>query len=194
MRGKVVDYFEEDSYNLQLRSCHAYKVAREWIYSPSRIKYPMKRKHWRPGGGEGAHGELRGKDEWERIGWDEALDYVTDELKRVYAEYGQDAVICNGWRWAPSFGHVPRHRRGGVQHRDRVVRLLGVSNRGAGPVLARRPSRPHDGSRQVRPAERRHHRAVRLQSRVGAALQHVLAEQRQRSGHRVRVRGPQATT
>lgn len=40
MRGKVVDYFEEDSYNLQLRSCHAYKVAREWIYSPSRIKYP----------------------------------------------------------------------------------------------------------------------------------------------------------
>ena len=46
MRGKVVDYFEEDSYNLQLRSCHAYKVAREWIYSPSRIKYPMKRKGW----------------------------------------------------------------------------------------------------------------------------------------------------
>ena len=34
----------------------------------------MKRKSWQPGGGENAHGELRGKDEWERIGWDEALD------------------------------------------------------------------------------------------------------------------------
>ena len=56
----------------------------------------MKRKHWQPGGGENAHGELRGKDEWERITWDEALTYVTDELKRVYAQYGQDAVICNG--------------------------------------------------------------------------------------------------
>jgi anaerobic dimethyl sulfoxide reductase subunit A len=67
----------------------------------------MKRKHWQPGGGENAHGELRGKDKWERITWDEALTYVTDELKRVYAEYGQNAVICNGWRWAPGSAMFP---------------------------------------------------------------------------------------
>ncbi|MFR2588501.1 MAG: molybdopterin-dependent oxidoreductase, partial [Adlercreutzia equolifaciens] len=57
--------------------------------------------------GDAVHGELRGKDEWERISWDEALTLVTDELKRVYAEYGQDAVVCNGWRWAPGSAMFP---------------------------------------------------------------------------------------
>ena len=84
VRGKVVDYFEEDDCNRQLRSCHAYKVAREWIYSPSRIKYPMKRKGWQPGGGENSNGQMRGKDEWERISWDEALDLCASEIKRIY--------------------------------------------------------------------------------------------------------------
>ena len=93
MRGKVVDYFEEDSYNLQLRSCHAYKVAREWIYSPSRIKYPMKRKGWQPGGGENSNGQMRGKDEWERISWDEALDLCAAEIKRIYGTYGPTCTI-----------------------------------------------------------------------------------------------------
>ena len=32
---------------------------------------------------------------------------MTDELKRVYAEYGQDAVVCNGWRWAPGSAMFP---------------------------------------------------------------------------------------
>lgn len=93
MRGKVVDYFEEDSYNRQLRSCHAYKVAREWIYSPSRIKYPMKRKGWQPGGGENSNGQMRGKDEWERISWDEALDLCASEIKRIYETYGPTCTI-----------------------------------------------------------------------------------------------------
>ncbi len=91
----------------QQRGCLRGRSLRQQVYNADRIKYPMKRKHWQPGGGENAHGELRGKDEWERISWDEALTYVTDELKRVYAEYGQDAVICNGWRWAPASAMFP---------------------------------------------------------------------------------------
>ena len=87
------------------------------------------------------------------------------------------------------FGHVPRHRRRGVRHRNRVVRLLGLPDRGAWPVLPRRPSRPHDGPRQIRPAQRRYHRAVRLQPRLGTALQHVLAHEREGRGRRFRVRG-----
>ena len=66
------------------RSCH--KVAREWIYSPSRIKYPMKRKGWQPGGGENSNGQMRGKDEWERISWDEALDLCAAGDCCVYME------------------------------------------------------------------------------------------------------------
>ena len=174
------DDAREDSFDCpQQRGCLRGRSLRQQVYNADRIKYPMKRKSWQPGGGENAHGELRGKDEWERIGWDEALDLVVGELKRVYAEYGQDAVICERLALGARLGHVPRHRRRGVQHRDRVVRLLGLPDRGAGPVLLGRSPRYHDGPRQVRPAERRHHRAVRLQPRLGAALQHVLAEQRQ---------------
>ncbi|MFR7495099.1 MAG: molybdopterin-dependent oxidoreductase [Adlercreutzia sp.] len=91
----------------QQRGCLRGRSLRQQVYNADRIKYPMKRKSWQPGGGEAAHGELRGKDEWERISWDEALTYVTDELKRVYAQYGQDAVICNGWRWAPGSAMFP---------------------------------------------------------------------------------------
>ena len=91
----------------QQRGCLRGRSLRQQVYNADRIKYPMKRKSWQPGGGENAHGELRGKDEWERISWDEALTLVTDELKRVYAEYGQDAVVCNGWRWASGSAMFP---------------------------------------------------------------------------------------
>ena len=102
------DDAREDSFDCpQQRGCLRGRSLRQQVYNADRIKYPMKRKSWQPGGGENAHGELRGKDEWERIGWDEALDLVVGELKRVYAEYGQDAVICNGWRWAPGTAMFP---------------------------------------------------------------------------------------
>ena len=102
------DDAREDSFDCpQQRGCLRGRSLRQQVYNADRIKYPLKRKSWQPGGGENAHGELRGKDEWERIGWDEALDLVVGELKRVYAEYGQDAVICNGWRWAPGSAMFP---------------------------------------------------------------------------------------
>ena len=82
------DDAREDSFDCpQQRGCLRGRSLRQQVYNADRIKYPMKRKSWQPGGGENAHGELRGKDEWERIGWDEALDLVVGELKRVYAEY-----------------------------------------------------------------------------------------------------------
>lgn len=36
--------------------------------------HPLKRKGWQPGGGSNSNGENRGKDEWEVISWDEAID------------------------------------------------------------------------------------------------------------------------
>ena len=102
------DDAREDSFDCpQQRGCLRGRSLRQQVYNADRIKYPMKRKSWQPGGGEATHGELRGKDEWERISWDDALTYVTDELKRVYAEHGQDAVVCNAWRWAPGSAMFP---------------------------------------------------------------------------------------
>ncbi len=50
----------------------------------------MKRKSWTP---DDPHRELRGVDEWERISWDEALDYFADELKKAKAEVGNESIL-----------------------------------------------------------------------------------------------------
>lgn len=78
-----------DSYdNPQQRAC-----VRGWsqhmrIFGPDRLKYPMKRSSWSP---ENPNGHMRGKDTWERITWDEALNYVADEMKRIKKEYSNEA-------------------------------------------------------------------------------------------------------
>lgn len=62
------------------------------VYSENRIKYPMKRKHFDPKGER--HPELRGKDEYVRISWDEALDIVAGEIKRIRETYGPAAITA----------------------------------------------------------------------------------------------------
>ena len=51
------------------------------VYSPNRIKYPLKRVDWNPKGER--HPENRGKSKFKRISWDEATDIVASEIKRV---------------------------------------------------------------------------------------------------------------
>jgi molybdopterin guanine dinucleotide-containing S/N-oxide reductase-like protein len=60
------------------------------VYSKNRIKYPYKRKNFNPNGER--HPELRGKDEYVRISWDEALDIITGEIKRIRETYGPAAI------------------------------------------------------------------------------------------------------
>src|SRR5512137_121894 len=70
-----------------------YNVAeRMRVYAENRIKYPMKRKNFDPNGDR--HPELRGKDEYVRISWDEALDTVAGEIKRIQGTYGKAAVTA----------------------------------------------------------------------------------------------------
>jgi anaerobic selenocysteine-containing dehydrogenase len=61
------------------------------IYSPNRILYPMKRVDWNPDGKRNP--ENRGKSGYVRISWDEALDIIVRELKRVMEKYGPEAVL-----------------------------------------------------------------------------------------------------
>jgi len=62
------------------------------VYAENRIKYPLKRKHFDPKGER--HPELRGKDEYVRISWDEALDIVSGEIKRIRKTYGPAAITA----------------------------------------------------------------------------------------------------
>ena len=64
------------------------------IYSPNRILYPLKRVDWDPNGERNP--QNRGTSGYVRISWDEALDIVASELKRIIKKYGPEAVLCQG--------------------------------------------------------------------------------------------------
>lgn len=66
--------------DLQIRACVRGRNQRERIYSPDRIKKPMKRV-----------GE-RGSGQWEEISWEEAFDTIASEMKRVKETYGNEAL------------------------------------------------------------------------------------------------------
>jgi len=93
--GILADFKTDDTHpdsagHPQARACARGWAQRQQILGADRLKYPMKRKNWEPGGGKK---ELRGKDEWVRISWDEALDTVASELKRVITKYGNTSIL-----------------------------------------------------------------------------------------------------
>jgi len=63
---------------------------RRRLYSDERIKYPMKRVDFDPAGERNP--QNRGKSAYERISWDEALDIVSGEIKRVRDAHGGSAI------------------------------------------------------------------------------------------------------
>lgn len=66
---------------------HSY---RRWVYDASRLRYPLKRVGWEPGG-KGKY-DNRGDAEFVRISWDEAFDIVSEEIRRVRDTYGPSAL------------------------------------------------------------------------------------------------------
>jgi anaerobic selenocysteine-containing dehydrogenase len=90
------------------RICAKAHAAPQWVYSPQRLKYPLKR--------IGQKGEGR----FERISWDEAIDLIAAKLKdqkqrygpeslgilsparRSYSEYLYRFLIAHG---SPNYGH-----------------------------------------------------------------------------------------
>lgn len=69
--------------NRQIRACVRGRNMRERVYSPDRIKKPLKR---RPG-------TKRGDGKWDEISWDEAYDLFAKELKRCIDTYGNESIF-----------------------------------------------------------------------------------------------------
>ncbi len=70
----------------------SYEVPERQRVYENRIHYPMRRKHFDPKGDR--HVEMRGKDEFVRISWDEALDLVAGEITRIRETYGPAAITA----------------------------------------------------------------------------------------------------
>ncbi len=67
------------------------------VYSKNRVKYPLKRVDWEPGGDPAKiNAQNRGKSKFKRISWDEAIDIIQSELERVIEKYGPTTVLCVG--------------------------------------------------------------------------------------------------
>lgn len=62
------------------------------IYSPNRIKYPLKRVDWDPDGERNT--QNRGASKYVRISWDEATDIIAKEIRRVHDKYGPYAILA----------------------------------------------------------------------------------------------------
>lgn len=67
----------------QVRACARGRSMRRRVYNPDRLKYPMKRVG------------KRGEGKFERITWDEAFDLISDNLKRIVQQYGNESVYLH---------------------------------------------------------------------------------------------------
>jgi len=79
--GKITRIETDDGEQPQVRACLRGRAYRQRVYSPDRLKYPLKRV-----------GE-RGEGKFERVSWDEAFDTVAGELKRVKEVHGPAAIL-----------------------------------------------------------------------------------------------------
>jgi anaerobic dimethyl sulfoxide reductase subunit A len=81
----------------QLRTCLRCRAYRAYVHHPERLMYPQKRV-----------GE-KGEGKFERISWDEALDILTGQLKRVKDTYGNEGIFL-----ATGGGYLASLHNGGV--------------------------------------------------------------------------------
>src|SRR4030042_711894 len=79
--GVITRLETDDGDEPQVRGCLRCRAYRQRVYAPDRLLYPLKR--------VGQRGEGR----FERISWDEALDTVAGELKRIRDTYGAASII-----------------------------------------------------------------------------------------------------
>jgi anaerobic dimethyl sulfoxide reductase subunit A len=92
VRQKTDDTHPDSPDYPQQRGCLRGRSQRQQVFGADRLKYPMRRKNWEPGGGKK---ELRGQDEWVRISWEEAFDNISSEIKRIKEQYGNNSLFSD---------------------------------------------------------------------------------------------------
>ena len=82
--GKVVDVEGDPDHPItQGRLCVRCLTLPEYMYSEKRVLSPLKRAR-----------EDRGKDAWEPITWDEALDIIEERVSYVKENWGAESIVA----------------------------------------------------------------------------------------------------
>ena len=63
-----------------LAACPRVHTAKEFVYHPERLNYPLRRV-----------GE-RGSGQWEQVGWEQALDEIAEQLQAIKNKFGAESV------------------------------------------------------------------------------------------------------
>lgn len=75
--------YEEDEPGANMKACLRGRSYRKHLYHPDRLKYPMKRVG------------KRGEGKFEQISWEEAIDTIAKETRRIFDQYGPESRYCN---------------------------------------------------------------------------------------------------
>lgn len=84
----------------------------QFAYSPTRVKYPLKR------------AGKRGEGKWERVSWDDAVKEIARKIYDMSQEYGPETFVLPG--------RTGRHDMGWIAHR--IARTIGTPNNYYGPI------------------------------------------------------------
>lgn len=103
-RISTEDDIEDSEFMPQLRGCLKCRSYRNRLYNYNRLKYPMKRVG------------KRGEGKFKRISWEEAIDTIADNLKRLMNSHGPDSIYIQ-------YGYGSAGR---VSEREWMKRLLGM--------------------------------------------------------------------
>ncbi|AFQ46230.1 molybdopterin-dependent oxidoreductase [Desulfosporosinus meridiei] len=82
------------------------------VYSPDRVKYPMKQ-------------TPRGSGNWTRISWDEAMDTIAKKILELKSRYGSTLPICFN-KYSGNFGIVHYGAEGTMSSIGYTTRALGT--------------------------------------------------------------------
>lgn len=63
-----------------VKACNRLRGAKEWMYHPDRVNFPLKR-----------IGE-KGEGKWQTISWEQAFDEIADRLKEIKEKHGAEAI------------------------------------------------------------------------------------------------------
>ena len=106
------------------------------LNGPDRITAPMVRKSWLEGG-PGTAGELRGKDDFVEVGWDEAERLVVAELRRVIDAHGNESIFAGSYGWASAgrFHHAQGHLKRFLNFLGGFTKSVNTYSLAAGEVI-----------------------------------------------------------